>query len=240
MRRTKTRVLALGAVPAVFLATRSHKLASQYLEVEARFLANFNERKLAERFGGEETHQWLTERLTVGLLVCPGRWADDGRSLTDLNWGKLHHIKVIQILRGRERKNIPEGKVRLRSGDRLVVMGDLRQVENFCRNQARNGVEPAGALRTLKEYIEDQEGVPQARQLLCCGVTLEKEMSQAGRTIRDSGIKEDWSAFLIGLERELLPIPDPNPNLTLRDGDLLWVMGSQEMAGKLAAAGLLD
>ena len=29
-------------------------------------------------------------------------------------------------------------------------------------------------------------------------------------------------------------------NLTLRDGDLLWVMGSQEMAGKLLRLGLLD
>ena len=233
-------VLALGAVPVVFLATRSNKLASQYLEVEARFLANFNERKLAGRFGGEETHRWLTEQLTVAALTCPAGWADDGRSLMDLNWGKLHHIKIIQVIRGRERKNIPEGRVRLKAGDRLVVMGDQKQVENFCQLQAKSGVEPAGAFRTLKEYIEDQEGVPQARQLLCCGVSLEKEMPQAGRSIRDSGIKEDWSAFLIGLERELLPIPDPDPNLTLRDGDLLWVMGSQEMAGRLAAAGLLD
>ena len=82
--------------------------------------------------------------------------------------------------------------------------------------------------------------MPEAKQLLCCGVSLEREMPQAGKSIRDSGIKTDWSAFLIGLERELLPIPDPDPNLTLRDGDLLWVMGSQEMAGKLVAAGLLD
>ena len=124
-------------------------------------------------------------------------------------------------------------------GNFIKQMGDRRQVENFCQNQAASGVEPAGDFRTLKEYIEDQEGVPQARQLLCCGVSLEKEMPQADRSIRESGIKEDWSAFLIGLERELLPIPDPDPNLTLRDGDLLWVMGSQEMAGKLARAGLL-
>ena len=233
-------VLALAAVPVVFLASRSRKLAGPYLEVEARCLANFNERKLAGRFGGEETHQWLTERLTVAALVCPGRWSDDGKSLTELDWGSLHHIKVIQVLRGRDRKNIPEGKVRLKAGDRLVVMGDRRQVENFCQNQAQSGVEPAGDFRTLKAYIEDQEGVPQAKQLLCCGVSLEKEMPQTGRSVRDSGIKEDWSAFLIGLERDRLPILDPNPNLLLRDGDLLWVMGSQEMAGKLVTAGLLD
>ncbi len=241
--RVNPLFLALGAVPLIFLATRSNKLAGRYLEVEARFLANFNERKLAERFGGEgeEIHHWLTEQLTVTTLVCPHPWSDDGKALLDLDWGKLHHIKIIQVIRGRERKNIPEGYVRLKAGDRLVVMGNRRQVENFCRLQAQNGLLPAegAGLRTLKEYIEDQAGVPEARQLLCCGVSLEKEMPQAGKPIRASGIKEDWSAFLIGLERDLLPIPDPDPNLTLRDGDLLWVMGSQEMAGKLVALDLV-
>ncbi len=160
----------------------------------------------------------------------------------DLDWGNLHHVKVIQVIRGRERKNIPEGHVRLRAGDRLVVMGDRRQVENFCLLQEPNGIRPAAetAFRTLKEYIEDQDGVPEAKQLLCCGVSLEKAMPQEGKAIRGSGIKEEWSAFLIGLERDRLPILDPDPNLTLRDGDLLWVMGSQEMAGKLVTAGLLD
>ena len=65
-------------------------------------------------------------------------------------------------------------------------------------------------------------------------------MPQEGKSVRDSGIKTDWSAFLIGLERDLLPIPSPDPSLTLRSGDLLWVMGSQEMAGKLLRLGLLD
>ena len=236
--------LSLAAVPVVILIARSNKLAGRYLEVEARFLANFNERKLADRFGGgegEEVHHWLTEQLTVATLVCPVPWTEDGKSLMELDWGNLYRIKVIQVLRGRDRKNIPEGAFRVHAGDKLVVMGDRRQVVNFCLIQAPSGLQPAeGDFLTLKAYIEDQEGVPEARQLLCCGVSLEKEMPQEGKAIRTSGIKEDWSAFLIGLERDRLPISDPDPNLTLRDGDLLWVMGSQEMAGKLLNAGLLD
>lgn len=242
--RVNPLYLALGAVPVVFLISRSNKLASRYLEVEARFLANFNERKLAQRFGGgegQEVHHWLTKQLTVAALVCPPDWTGDGKSLQELDWGNLHHVKIIQVLRGRERRNIPEGGFRLRAGDRLVVMGVRRQLENFCLVEGQSGLQQAEGteFRSLKEYIEDQAGVPEARQLLCVGIGLEKDMPQEGRSIRDSGIKEDWSAFLIGLERDLLPIPDPDPNLTLRDGDILWVMGSQEMAGKLAMAGLL-
>ena len=121
-------------------------------------------------------------------------------------------------------------------------MGSRKDLEHFCFKQAVYDVRPikGARLRTLKEYIEGQEGIPETRQLLCCGVHLNKDLPQQGKSIRDSGIKEEWSAFLIGLERDLLPIPNPDRSMTLRTGDLLWVMGSQEMAGKLVRLGLLD
>lgn len=232
--------LALMALAVILLASRSNKLAGHYLQVEAQFLANLNERKLAVKFGeGENAHQWLTEQLYVITLVCPQNYVQEGVSLKELDWGKVDSIKVIKLLRGREQINIPEGYVTLHQRDQIVVMGAKRAVENFCRKQEEQGVLPwpGEHLRTLKEYIEKQE---EANQLLCCGVTLDRVDYLQGRSIRDSGIKEDWSAFLIGLERDFLPIPNPDPNLNLRSGDLLWVMGSQEMAGKLMGLGLLD
>jgi CPA2 family monovalent cation:H+ antiporter-2 len=238
--------LILAAIPILVLVSRSNTLAGHYLEIEARFLANFNERKLAGRFGqsddGAEAHHWLTEQLYVGTLRCPNLYVEDGRSLKELDWGNQDHVKIIKILRGREHLNIPEGHVKVRHGDLLVVMGAKRAVENFQTRQALMGLHPPEGeeLITLKTYIESQEGIPEARQLLCCGVTLESSMPQEGKSIRASGIKEEWSAFLIGLERDLLPIPNPDPNMNLRSGDLLWVMGSQEMASKLMRMGLLD
>jgi CPA2 family monovalent cation:H+ antiporter-2 len=238
--------LALAAIPILWLVRRSNTLAGHYLEIEARFLANFNERKLAQRFGqsedGEEAHHWLTEQLYVGELDCPNLYVEDGRSLKDHDWGNLDHVKVIKILRGKEHINIPEGYVEVKAGDRLILMGAKRALENFATRQALVGLHPPAGkdLITLKEYIESQEGIPESKQLLCCGVTLDSTMAQQGKSIRSSGIKEEWSAFLIGLERDLLPIPNPDPNLTLRAGDLLWVMGSQTMAAKLMRMGLLD
>lgn len=92
---------------------------------------------------------------------------------------------------------------------------------------------------TLRDYVAAQEA-ESTGQLLCYGIQLEKSMPQVGKAVRESGIKTDWSAILIGLERDLLPMPTPDPSLTLRAGDLLWVMGSREMAAKLLALGLLD
>ena len=237
--------LASGAIPLMWIVTRSDRLTGHYLEVEARFLANFNERKLAEQFGqGDqaEVHHWLTEQLYVVTLACPEKYVGEGMTLWDHGWGSADHINIIKIIRGKEHINIPEGDVKTRGGDLLVAMGSRRDLENFCFKQTVDGVRPqkGSRLQTLKEYIENQEGIPQTRQLLCCGVSLGKDLPKQGRSIRDSGIKEEWSAFLIGLERDLLPIPNPDRSMTLRAGDLLWVMGSQEMAGKLVRLGLLD
>ena len=175
-------------------------------------------------------------------LACPEKYVGEGMTLWDHGWGSADHINIIKIIRGKEHINIPEGDVKTRGGDLLVAMGSRRDLENFCFKQTVDGVRPqkGSRLQTLKEYIENQEGIPQTRQLLCCGVSLGKDLPQQGRSIRDSGIKEEWSAFLIGLERDLLPIPNPDRSMTLRAGDLLWVMGSQEMAGKLVRLGLLD
>ena len=237
--------LASGAIPLIWIITQSDRLAGHYLEVEARFLANLNERKLAEHFrqpGEAEAHHWLTEQLYVITLACPSLYVGNGTALKDHHWGKADHINIIKIIRGREHINIPEGEVQTLSGDLLVAMGSRKDLEHFCFKQAVYDVRPikGARLRTLKEYIEGQEGIPETRQLLCCGVHLNKDLPQQGKSIRDSGIKEEWSAFLIGLEREMLPIPNPDRSMTLRTGDLLWVMGSQEMAAKLVRLGLLD
>lgn len=237
--------LASGAIPLIWIITQSDRLAGHYLEVEARFLANLNERKLAEHFrqpGEAEAHHWLTEQLYVITLACPSLYVGNGTALKDHHWGKADHINIIKIIRGREHINIPEGEVQTLSGDLLVAMGSRKDLEHFCFKQAVYDVRPikGARLHTLKEYIEGQEGIPETRQLLCCGVHLNKDLPQQGKSIRDSGIKEEWSAFLIGLEREMLPIPNPDRSMTLRTGDLLWVMGSQEMAAKLVRLGLLD
>ena len=195
-----------GALPVIWMATHSKKLAGSYLEVEARFLANFNERKLSARFGQEAgqqaAHRWLTEQLDVVILQCPDDYALAGKRLLELDWGKHDHVNVIKILRGRLLMNIPEGHIVVQSGDKLVVMGGRQQIENFCRVQAQLGVTVFAEPITLKDYIANQQAIPEARQLLCCGVTLERSMPEAGKAVRDSGIKQDWSGILIGLERE--------------------------------------
>jgi len=72
-----------------------------------------------------------------------------------------------------------------------------------------------------------------------CAVPVEKGSVLSGVSIRDSHIKSEWSANLIGIERGVLPILNPAPDFVLNNDDLLWVLGSKRMGQKLVQQGLL-
>jgi len=68
---------------------------------------------------------------------------------------------------------------------------------------------------------------------------LEKGSPLIGVSINDSQIKSDWSGILLGLERDLYQIVNPTVYLRLEENDLIWILGPQKMARKLAKANLL-
>ena len=238
--------LILVAIPIVILAARSRWLAGGYLEFEARFLANLNERQLEEWVEKElsegRRHHWMTEQLMSIKVICGPDYQNRGKTLRELNWGDLLHIKVIKLLHGQTCHIIPEGRIRVDAGDRMVITGSRQQLENFLDIMEERGVRQMEGtqMQPLKEFIESQEDLPDERQVLLFGMYLRKEMPQVGKSIRTSGIKTDWHAFLVGLERNNLPIMDPHPDMLLRNEDLLWLLGDQNMAAALAAEGLLD
>lgn len=228
-------LLFLVALPVTFILSKSNWLIGRYLQIEAHFLSNFNERRLQEKQGNTPSHSWLDEQ----LYVAEYKVADDdravGKSLKELQWGRVMQINVIKIIRGRRHINIPEGYEELRMGDHLFVLGTQKTMENFEVLAAKGRIVTRTATEqvTLHEFISHQERYEEDQQLLCYAVKVEKDSPLSGSSIRDSHIKTDWSCFLVGLERELLPIVTPLPSMILNTGDLIWVLGTQKMGSKL-------
>ncbi len=229
--------VALAAVPATIWLARSDWLMGQYLQIQARFLSNFNERQLKARqealAGGE--HHWLDEKLQVAEFICAEEGGLAGKSLQELGWGRSFQANVIKIIRGKKHINIPEGTERVQAGDHLFVLGTAQSLSSIrLLAERRQGLAEADrAESTLRQFIVHQEQFPEEQQLLCYALQVEKDWPFVGASIKDSGIKQEWSCLLIGLERELLPIIHPDPNLRLNAGDLLWVLGEQRMGEKL-------
>ena len=121
----------------IFLVERSAWLSSAYISAEARFMANFNERRLQR---GDEGTEWLDEKLFVQTLEIGA--AQAGKSLRQLDWGNIFSVNVVQIQRGRRRLFMPSGNTELRAGDRLLLVGrseDLRSLRRRIGAVTQNG-----------------------------------------------------------------------------------------------------
>ena len=54
--------------------------------------------------------------------------------------------------------------------------------------------------------------------------------------MRDSGIRDNYDCMVLGLQRNKLPIAQPDVNMQIQNGDLVWVLGAKTMAGRLLAS----
>lgn len=236
-------LVAIVAVPVVIYLSRSKAVIGRQLEMEAHFLLNFNEKKLQEfqEATGGKKHAWLDEQLLVESYFCPDDSEAAGQTLKELQWGRVYQVNVIKIVRGETHINIPEGDEPLRGGDMVYVLGTEKTLTNFSLMNGSRDIllESAERPMTLHQFIESQDNDAEGHQLFMCAVPVEKGSDLSGVSIRDSHIKSEWSANLIGIERGVLPILNPAPDFVLNADDLLWILGSQKMGQRLVQQGLL-
>lgn len=210
---------------AVLLIYRSGWFASAYLSVEARFLANFNERQL-QRLDSDDAVEWLDQR----LHVLSFQYEQHGGTLKELGWGKRFGVNVIKIVRGKRHINIPSGDASLHSGDTVYILGEPAELRNLCLDL---GIAEPAELPTLREFIAAEDSDPDA--LYSYAISVDKGSELAGKTVRGSGIRDNYDCMVLGLQRSRLPIAQPDVNMQIQNGDLVWVLGAKVMAGKLLA-----
>ena len=223
-------LLPLIAV-AVALISRSGWLSSAYISAETQFMANFNERNLQR--GVDNTEEWLDEKLFVDQLECTEQLS--GKTLKQLDWGHVFSVNVIRILRGKKHLNMPSGNVELKTGDRLLVIGireDLRALR-LSLNLPEENSPPS-----LRAFTEGQE--EDAAHLYATVIPVERASELQGKSIRSSGLREKYDCMVLGLQRNKLPILQPDVNMTIQTDDLVWVLGTRKMAAKLLAGGFSE
>ena len=227
--------IAVAALALVLVIGRSRLLSSSYLWVEARFLSNLNERQLEE---SNKDHNWLDEKMLVSkTVISPGN-PIIGKNLAELRWGAIYDINIIKIIRGKKNINIPEGNAVLAANDIIYAIGDLTQLDTWL--MAINEKDTQDKMPTLRHFINNQnESFARQDQLFTYALRIDKSHDLTRKSIRESGIKSRFSCILIGLERNLLPIYRPRPDMILRNDDILWLLGTDKMASKLLINGVL-
>lgn len=52
---------------------------------------------------------------------------------------------------------------------------------------------------------------------------------------KNSQLLREWGCMVLGIQKEGLPVIMPNAGMTISGGDILWVVGSNNNAGRLAS-----
>jgi CPA2 family monovalent cation:H+ antiporter-2 len=135
-------------------------------------------------------------------------------------------VNIVVIHRGEKTIVSPLPSEMILPGDELLVLGTDEQIEKF-RDEVEPPQEMLDKVRTASDY--------EMRHL-----RLTKHSPFTTHTIRQSGIREDYGAIVVGLERKHERSINPDSDLELESGDILWVVGEKKHLDRLAAARVPD
>ena len=210
---------------------RSDGMTGWYLQLETRFLRNFNERiiKREEALGMKET--WLDNKLHIISFFAPKEGEFLGTPLRELDWGYRYNVYVVKIQRGTHTYILPKENVSIQAGDKVYVVGEEMAIMNFYKIIDS---EPCKRMRTVRQFMDS--GYPDVdKALAICAVKITGQEDFAGKSIKNGNVRSHWNCMILGLQRKGLTVIMPNASMIISKGDIMWVMGSNNNVGRLAS-----
>ncbi len=238
-------VFIVAAVITVYFA-KSDLMRGVTLDIEARFISNFNERLLADRKKertGRSGDYGIPE--DVFVIEFPIREEYDRRKVSDLILGKYFRISLIQMVRADGSfVNQLNGDTVIKAGDVVSAAGSRDQIDAYRKHLIMDGYDESSVAgpRSLAEHIYSQvfNNVDAENQLICVKIPVTKEMSMYRTPIKSNNFRKKYKGSIIGIERGHLPILSQNPNFRFMEGDIIWSLGTREMMDVLLKEKLIS
>ncbi len=238
-------LLIITALVSLVLIEKADYLDSMTIKMEMQFVENFYEstleRERKERSITGEYH-WLDESLyEVEFFVTQTL---EKNTLQEFFKSSFYKVTVIKVIRDGKHHNMPNGKFEILKGDMIHAIGTLTEVETcqMMLKKADHIQELDDDIITLREYIYGQtfHEIPPEKQIICCPIQVEDDSEFIKKTVKNSGFRSKHKGYIIGIERGKLALVNPDKNMIIEKGDLLWVIGTQKMANSLLRADMLD
>ncbi len=141
------------------------------------------------------------------------------KQLSESGLRRDYGINIVAIQRGLKTVVAPQSTELILPKDELLVLGTDEQLENV-----KHWIEKPPGLENRFTNIVDYE----LRNLL-----IEEKSALVGTTIRDSRIQEEYAGMVVGLERQGRRVINPDSDLKLSAGDILWVVGEKNSLDNL-------
>jgi CPA2 family monovalent cation:H+ antiporter-2 len=205
-----TMIFILIAI--VFMIIAYRHLERSYHWFEGQLINNLQQNKNSQRY--EELAPWDTHLIE---MVVGSHSPFAGKTLSQSQIRQQYGINIVAIGRGPNVIQAPRGEQKIMPHDKLVVLGNDKQIEAF-----RPPAEAAGNEHEVMSSLDN---------FILSPVFIEKDHPLIGTSIRHSQIRERISGMVVGLERNNRRILNPDPDTILREDDLLFVVGE---AGKVS------
>ena len=233
--KTPHLLVLLFIIAAVCITAKNGFMSTSYLKLETRFLRNLNERTIERENENGIRQSWLDEELRIISFIAPEDASFLHKTLKDLDWGRRFNVFVVKIRRHGRHHILPGTDMSIHADDKVFVIGDPKSIDNFYHLV---NIVPTRVPRTLKEFMDS--GYPDAQNALAfCAVKLTGDEPYAGKTIRNSRIRDKWHCMVLGLQQNGLPIVMPHIDTELQKDDILWIMGSNRNVGRMVSESMV-
>ena len=201
-------LIGLVAIISILLLF-SQRVRSQMSSIESRFFDNLNEREL--RRSGKNNN--LVSDLHLAYMTVGTGCDFVGEKLKDSQLRPRYGVNIVSIQRGNERYTIPGGDMRIYPGDQIGVIGTDEQLEAF--------------LPTVEKEATGNADARKNEDFQLFSIILEDDNELIGKTPRTSGLRENYDALVIAVERNDEYIDqDAETETTFMPGDLVWLVGN--------------
>lgn len=199
-------LVVLMTFAAVMFRQRLHRF---YLRMEERFFQNLNQRERSLR--RTDLAPW--DMHLAQLRVRPDS-AATGHSLKELGLREKHGVNIVMIERtSGHTLTAPGRNDHLLPGDNLLVIGTDQQLvalQETLDIPREGSVKPGLAKEDIR--LKRFRITPQSPLV--------------GMRIHDSGLRDEASAMVAGIERGDLRIMNPEGTMEFQANDVLWLVGN--------------
>ncbi len=211
------------AVAVVVLMILSRGLKRESIRIERVFVQNLRSRDIEAQVHGRKRPLYEGHLLDRDVhmadfdLPADSLWA--GKTLRQLELRNRFGVHVSSILRANRRINIPDGNSIVFPADRLQVIGSDGQL--------------AAMGEAIRQEVFGDDADMEKRETKLRQMVIAKGSPLAGKTLRESGIRDVYGCLVVGIEegKENLSLPDPARRFV--PGDVVWVVGEEDSLSRL-------
>jgi CPA2 family monovalent cation:H+ antiporter-2 len=207
-------VLTAGLAALFFFLFR-RRFESFYHWFEEKFIAGMESSE--ENSGSVHSHLVPWDAHLAEFTVNPHS-SIVGQTLIELGLRERFGMNVVVIERGDKDIVAPKASERVYPGDVILCFGTDEELERFDADLIRHP--------EVAEEVEDPSYALRPFEVQIHSRVLH-------RSIRDSGIREQFDCMVVGIERQGERLRSPKSDLVLEEKDLLWVVGNVRQLHRL-------